>query len=132
EHLSCDVLVGGAGRAGLAAALAAGRAGARVVLCEREPELGGELEFEHAMIDGRRSADWIGHAESELARLGARVLTETTIVGGSDGLVIAHAEPGGLPGRNRVYRIRPKRFVMAFGATERPTAVVGKGRPGGM
>ncbi len=132
EHLSCDVLIGGAGAAGLAAALAAARAGARVVLCEREPELGGELEFESATIEGRRSADWIGHAETELARLGVRVLTETAIVGGSDGLLIAHAEPNGLAGHNSVYRIRPKRFVMAFGAVERPIAFVDNDRPGVM
>ena len=46
EHLSCDVLIAGAGAAGLAAARAAARTGARVVLCEREPVCGGELEFE--------------------------------------------------------------------------------------
>jgi heterotetrameric sarcosine oxidase alpha subunit len=132
EHLSCDVLVGGAGPAGLAAALAAARAGAKVVLCEREPELGGELDFEGATIEGRRGADWIGHAESELVRLGVRILMQAAIVGGSDGLVIAHAEPGGLAGRNALYRIRPKRFVMAFGAVERPIAFVDNDRPGVM
>jgi methylglutamate dehydrogenase subunit C len=132
EYLSCDVLVGGAGPAGLAAALAAARAGAKVVLCEREPELGGELDFESATIEGRRGADWIGHAESELVRLGVRILTEAAIVGGSDGLVIAHAEPGGLAGRNALYRIRPKRFVMAFGAVERPIAFIDNDRPGVM
>jgi len=45
EHLECDVLVAGAGAAGLAAALAAARAGALVVLCERDVECGGELEY---------------------------------------------------------------------------------------
>ena len=39
--LSCDVLVVGAGAAGVAAAVAAGRAGARVVLVERYGFLGG-------------------------------------------------------------------------------------------
>ena len=56
EHLACDVLVGGGGAAGLAAALAAARAGASVVLCEREPELGGELDFEAATVDGANAA----------------------------------------------------------------------------
>jgi len=37
EHIDCDVLITGAGPAGLAAALAAARGGARTVICEREP-----------------------------------------------------------------------------------------------
>ena len=39
----CDVLIAGGGPAGLAAALAAGRAGARVILCEEDFALGGRL-----------------------------------------------------------------------------------------
>ena len=132
EHLSCDVLIGGAGPAGLAAGLAAARAGARVVICEREPEIGGELEFETARIDGRGATDWINTVKAELAHRGARLLTDTTIVGGSDGLVIAHSEPGGLAGRNTIYRIRPHRFVIAMGAVERPIAFINNDRPGVM
>jgi heterotetrameric sarcosine oxidase alpha subunit len=132
EHLSCDVLIGGAGPAGLAAALAAARVGARVVICEREPEIGGELEFEAALIDGRKAAHWIASVTAELAHRGARLLTDTAIVGGSDGLVIAHGEPGGLAGRNAIYRIRPRRFVIAMGAVERPIAFVDNDRPGVM
>jgi heterotetrameric sarcosine oxidase alpha subunit len=132
EHLSCDVLIGGAGPAGLAAGLAAARAGARVVICEREPEIGGELEFETATIDGRGAADWINTVKAELARRGARLLTDTTLVGGSDGILIAHSEPGGLAGRNAVYRIRPHRFVIAMGAVERPIAFINNDRPGVM
>lgn len=39
----CDVLVVGAGPAGLAAALAAAQSGARVILCDEQSELGGSL-----------------------------------------------------------------------------------------
>ena len=42
-HAHCDVLVVGAGPAGLMAALAAGRAGARVILADEQNELGGSL-----------------------------------------------------------------------------------------
>ena len=55
--LFCDVLVIGAGPAGLAAALAAGRAGARVVLCERDCRLGGRLLAEAETIDDGRRPD---------------------------------------------------------------------------
>ncbi len=50
----CDVLVVGAGPAGLAAALAAGRTGRRVMLCDENPEMGGSLLAEpDVTIDGR-------------------------------------------------------------------------------
>jgi len=132
EHLSCDVLVAGAGAAGLSAARAAARAGARVVLCEREPVCGGELEFEAGAIDGRPAADWVSAVLAELASRGARVLTSAPLVGGSGGELIVHAEPGGLPGRNGVYKIRPRAFVIAMGAVERPIAFADNDRPGVM
>ena len=53
-HAFCDVLVVGGGPAGLSAALAAGRAGARVILCDDAPVLGGALDLEDR-IGGRRS-----------------------------------------------------------------------------
>jgi sarcosine oxidase subunit alpha len=59
-------------------------------------------------------------------------LTDTAIVGGSEGLVIAHREPGGLAGRNAIYRVRSRRFVIAMGAIERPIAFVDNDRPGVM
>ena len=132
EHLSCDVLVGGAGPAGLAAALAAARAGARVVVCEREPVIGGELEFEVGSVDGRSAPEWLKAARTELLERGARLLLDTTVIGGSDGLLICHAAPGGLAGRDGIYRIRPRRFVIALGAIERPIAFVDNDRPGVM
>ena len=52
----CDVLVIGGGPAGLAAALAAGRAGARVILCDEDFRLGGRLLAERREIDGAPAA----------------------------------------------------------------------------
>ena len=132
EHLSCDVLVGGAGPAGLAAALAAARAGASVVVCEREPVVGGELEFEAATIESDTATRWVAAAIGELQSRATRILTDTTIIGGSDGLIVAHTEPGGLAGRNVVYKIRPRQFVIAMGAVERPIAFASNDRPGVM
>ena len=51
-NLFCDVLVVGGGPAGLSAALEAGKAGARVILCEDGPLLGGALDLEDK-IGGR-------------------------------------------------------------------------------
>ncbi len=132
EHCGCDVLVGGAGAAGLAAALAAARAGAQVIVCEREPLCGGELEFEAARINGLPARDWIAATLAELGTLGARVLNNTTVVAESSGELIAHAEPGGLPARNTMYRIRPRQFIVAMGAIERPMVFCDNDRPGVM
>ena len=132
EHSECDVLVAGGGAAGLAAALAAARAGARVVICERDVECGGELEFEAATIDEVPAAVWIKTALQELRTRNVRVLTETAVVGGADGLVIGLMQSGGMPGADAVYRIRPKSLVIAMGTTERPIAFADNDRPGVM
>jgi sarcosine oxidase subunit alpha len=132
EHLACDILVTGGGPAGLAAALAAARTGAKIVLCESECVCGGELEFERGRIDGQASEGWLATTLAELGRLGVRVLTSTTVVTDNHGEYIAHAEPGGLPGNNTVYRIRPRSMVAAAGALERPIVFANNDLPGVM
>ncbi len=132
EYVGCDVLVAGAGPAGLAAACAAARAGARVVVCESEPLCGGELEFECGRIDGAPAATWLATTLAELRALGARILTSTTVITDNGGEYIAHAEPGGVPGHNTVYRIRPRTMVLAAGALEQPIVFCNNDRPGVM
>ena len=132
EYLTCDVLIAGAGPAGLTAACAAARAGARVVLCERDVTCGGELEFEAATIDGVPGAAWIAATLQELRARKVRVLTETAIVGGSGGLMIGLTQAGGMPGSDALYRIRPRSLVIAMGSIERPIAFADNDRPGVM
>ena len=56
--LHCDLLVIGAGPAGLSAALAAGRSGARVILADEDFAAGGRLNAETLEVDGMSGADW--------------------------------------------------------------------------
>src|SRR5208283_2935781 len=93
---------------------------------------GGELEFEGGSIEGRPALEWAAAALAELEQLGARVLCDTAMVGGFGGQIVLHAEPGGLPGTNTLYRVRPHAFVVATGAVERPIAFVDNDRPGVM
>ena len=136
ENLSCDVLIAGGGAAGLAAARAAARAGARVVLCEREPVCGGELEFEGGHIEGQAALTWVTATVAELAGRGARILHDTALIGGSGGQLVLHAAPGGAAsaaaGASTLYHVRPRSFVVATGAVERPIAFIDNDRPGVM
>jgi len=140
-HLFCDVLVIGAGPAGLAAALAAGRSGARVVLCDADARLGGRLLAEDGEVDGQPAALWAATAEAALAALPeVRMLRRTTVFGAYDHGTYAALErvadhrpvPGAQEPRQRVWRIVAKRAVLAAGAVERLAGFAGNDRPGVM
>lgn len=147
DHMNthCDVLVVGAGPAGIAAALRAGRAGARVLLVDENAELGGSLLSEGVndatTIDGRSNRDWIEASVAELdAMPNVRVLTRTTAFGNYDhnflGLMEDKADYRGGPTagevRHRIWRVRAGQVVLATGAMERPLVFGNNDRPGVM
>lgn len=135
RYAHCDVLVVGGGPAGLAAALAAGRADARVILVEQDAELGGWLL-------GAGLPGWVGEIASELRSLPeVRVLTRTTAFGSYDDNCVMFEEriadrlgAGATPGltRRRLWQVRARRVVLATGAAERPLVLAGNDRPGVM
>ncbi|MEQ9521635.1 MAG: sarcosine oxidase subunit alpha family protein [Thalassobaculum sp.] len=137
----CDVLVVGGGPSGLAAALAAGRTGARVVLLDETDGLGGRLRSEREALDGAPAMRWVESASAELADLpDVRVLTRTTGFGIYDGNVVGAVErvadhlpvPPAHVARQRLWHIRPRRVIVAAGAIERPLVFGGNDRPGVM
>ncbi|HUI61253.1 MAG TPA: sarcosine oxidase subunit alpha family protein [Steroidobacteraceae bacterium] len=140
----CDVLIVGAGPAGLAAALAASRSGARVILCDEQPELGGSLLSDAATgttIDGQPSLSWLRSVAAELTGHPAvTVLTRTTAFGyfphnliGLNERLTDHLAslPPHLP-RERTWQVRAREVVLATGAIERPLVFPGNDRPGVM
>jgi sarcosine oxidase subunit alpha len=137
----CDVLIIGSGSAGLAAALAAARSGARVIICEEDFMFGGRLLSERQEIDGLMGAAWVGSTLAELGSfLEVRLMSRTTVFGCYDHGVYGAVErvsdhrvtPTPHQPRQRLWRIVAKSSVLAAGAVERAIVFGGNDRPGVM
>jgi len=137
----CDVLVVGAGISGLSAALAAGRSGARVILCDEQAEPGGWLLSSAESINGLPAGQWLEQALEELARLPeVKILPRTTAFGyyGHDLVTMAerladHLPPTQAPVfRERLWKVRARKVLLATGAHERPLVFSNNDLPGTM
>ncbi|GGM86244.1 sarcosine oxidase subunit alpha [Lentzea pudingi] len=140
KHEHCDVLVVGAGPAGLVAALTAARSGARVVLVDEQNQAGGALLGVDEYLDDRPSAEWVADIVAELKSTPDVLVLERTTAFGmyQDGFVLAlqkrtdhlgFAAPASVA-RQRVWRIRTRQTVLATGAHERPVVFADNDRPG--
>ncbi|MDH3316233.1 MAG: sarcosine oxidase subunit alpha family protein [Gammaproteobacteria bacterium] len=141
RYAHCDVLVVGAGPSGLAAALAAVRGGARVIMVESDFRLGGSLLRDPCPIDDEFGSEWVKGVEAELnAASKTRVLNRATAFGYYDGNLIAVAQritdhegkPERFVPRQRIWWVRARRVVLATGATERPLVFAQNDLPGVM
>ncbi|RJT83268.1 sarcosine oxidase subunit alpha family protein [Arthrobacter cheniae] len=146
KYVHTDVLVIGGGPAGLAAAREAVRSGARVMLLDDQPELGGSLLSGSTApglaesIEGKPALEWVADVEAELVSGSeSTVLNRTTAFGAYDAnYVIAvqnrtdHLSSPAAPGvsRQRIWHIRAAQVVLAPGAHERPLVFENNDRPG--
>jgi heterotetrameric sarcosine oxidase alpha subunit len=130
----CDLLVIGAGPAGLEAARVAAEAGLDVMLAERDFRLGGALLHERDGLEGETTEAWLAQRERQLDAPNARVLRRTTVFGLYDNGVAGMVERlvAGAGARERFWVVRAKRIVIAAGAMERPLIFGGNDRPGVM
>ena len=138
----CDVLIVGAGPAGLAAALAAARSGARVILADEQEEFGGSLLDSRESLDGKPAAEWVATVIDELKGLkNVTLLPRATVNGYHDHNFLTIHErltdhlgdraPIGMV-RQRMHRVRAKRVVLATGTHERPLVYGNNDVPGNM
>jgi sarcosine oxidase subunit alpha len=135
----CDVLVAGGGVAGLAAALAAARAGKRVILAEQTAHWGGRAPVDGGLIDGKTPDDWLKDTLQTLATMeNVRLMPRTMVAGLHDhGYAILYERvadhtPGDGRPRHRLWRVRAGLTQVATGAIERPLAFAGNDVPGVM
>ena len=141
-HVHCDVLVIGGGVAGLAAAEAAAANGAKVILADENPHLGGIADISGGTIDGQSLADWTAAKGTKLYEAeNVHVLNRTTVVGhwhhnfvmlfervaDHDPALLAQGTP-----RHRLWKVRAHQVILASGSIERPIAFANNDRPGVM
>ncbi|WP_299554373.1 sarcosine oxidase subunit alpha family protein [uncultured Tateyamaria sp.] len=135
----CDLLIIGAGPAGLSAALTAGRAGKHVILADEDFRMGGRLNAETFAVADMAGADWATQTVAELSALSnVRLMPRTTVIGAFDHGICGAVErisdhlvtpPKGKP-RQILWRIYAAQTLLCAGATERSIAFENNDRPG--
>ncbi|MDE2912902.1 MAG: 2Fe-2S iron-sulfur cluster-binding protein [Paracoccaceae bacterium] len=135
RHHHCDILVAGAGPAGLMAALTAARCGLRVMIADMNPEPGGRLLDRRLEVDGKPGPEWAADTAAAFAGM-------TNVVHLQNALVWAvrehnlfmvreqHSDTDGPLERN--WAVRTRQGVIATGAIERMLVFPDNDRPGVM
>ena len=153
EHAPCagvaqinaqaELLIIGAGIAGLTAARAAARRGVAVWLVDDQGAIGGSLRWRDAQIDGVPWRDWAMDTVALVRSAGGRILLNTSVWGAFDhGLFsLWERRTEGSTGSDtddssshshadRLWRVRAASCILAAGALERPLWFANNDLPG--
>ncbi len=136
-HAHVDVLIVGGGIAGLAAALAAGERGARVLLIEQTAHWGGRAVVDTPEIDGMPAQEWVNTTVQALESMKNVDLRLRCMGAGvyDHGYALAYErltdhQPDADGPRHRLWRVRATQIVTATGAIERPLSFAANDLPG--
>ena len=141
HYAFCDIAIVGAGPAGISAALAAARSGAKVVLIDDRLRMGGQLLWRSDVIDNKPGRDWLKDSLSELESLeNVTLLSRTSAIGHYDENMLALVQHHGSEGedlgphkpKQRLWHLRAKKVIYASGAIERPLLFGNNDTPGVM
>ncbi|WP_415920176.1 sarcosine oxidase subunit alpha family protein [Tateyamaria sp. SN6-1] len=135
----CDVLVVGAGIAGLMAAKSAAKTGAKVLVLEQNAHVGGRAPVDGGTVDGLpvdkvvdetlAALRAMPNVTVRLRTMGAGVYDHGYVLGYERLTDHAPAQPGP---RHRLWRIKAGQVITATGAIERPLSFAGNDIPGVM
>ena len=126
-----DVLVIGGGPAGMSAALSAAETGARVMLLDENPYLGGHLTYERHIVSDGAGGECPAYELAE--RLATQVADSANIkvhLNTSAFGIYEHLWIGASQNDTRLLKIRAKSLVVANGAFEQPLLFENSDLPG--
>ena len=143
KYYHCDVLIVGSGPAGLSAANVAIKAGKKVLLVDERPHFGGDLSFaeeELTKINELKPSEWIKKTCSELQNnKNIKILNRTSVAAyhNYNYLIMMqnlsdHLSEKEKKGkiRQRLWKVRAKKVILATGSIERPMVFDCNDRPG--
>ncbi len=135
RNAHADIVIAGAGPAGLTAALVAARSGARVFLADEGNEAGGSLLSRNLTIDGKPAMAWVEDTVAELSAVPNVVHLQNSTVWAyrEHNLLCVNERRPDAPGIiERNWRIRARQVIIATGAIERTMVFANNDRPGVM
>jgi sarcosine oxidase subunit alpha len=143
RYVHCDVLVIGAGIAGIMAAKTAAKNNLKTLILDEKAEIGGTTIYQNSnnfKIDNKISSDWLNNEINELKKLdNLEIKTRTSVAAyhGYNYLLARENLTDHLSKdkkqnkiRQRLLKIRAKKVVVATGSLERPLIFDNNDRPG--